>query len=56
MGNTIYVDGVMLFERISTRDCIDWLYNCTDLTRVSVKHKGEMYTALAFLELFKKPL
>jgi len=56
MGNTIYVDGVMLFERISTRECIDWLYNCTDISRVSVKHKGDMYTALAFLELFKKPL
>jgi len=56
MGNTIYVDNVVLFERISTRDCIANLYNCADLARVSVKHKGEMYSALAFLELFKKPL
>ena len=54
MGNTIYVDGVMLFERISTGAVIDWLYNCTDIARVSIKHKGEMHTALEFLELFRK--
>ena len=56
MGNTIYVDNVVLFERISNRECIDWLYNCADLSRVSIKHKGNMYSALEFLELFKKPL